>query len=76
MTNPFLKDDRLYKMKSYGCAYCVVCPESDTQLDFMGFMNESMALKEAEAISKIGLWAYVIALSDLTVAAYLSPSKF
>lgn len=70
--NPFLNDDRLYKMKAAGCSYCVVNPESATQLDFMGFKDRAKAFKEAVSISECGLWAYVIELTDYHVIAYLT----
>lgn len=72
MTNPFINDDRLMKMKKAGANYCVVSPESDTTLDFMGFMDRSKAYENAVDTSDCGLWAYVIELTDFHVIAYLT----
>lgn len=72
MTNPFINDDRLMKMKNAGANYCVVSPESSTSVDFMGFMDRSKAYKNAVEASDSGLWAYVIELTDFHVIAYLT----
>lgn len=72
MTNPFINDDRLAKMKKAGANYCAVSPESNTQLDFTGFIDRDKAYKYAVEISDCGLWVYVIELTDFHVIAYLT----
>lgn len=70
--NPFINDDRLYKMRNAGVNYCVVSPESSTQLDFIGFRDRRRAFDEAVSTSKCSLWAFIIELTDFHVVAYLT----
>ena len=73
MINPFANDSRIQKMKDTGKVnYAVICPESDTQLDVMGFVDRDKAYKYAVEISECGLWAYMVELTDDHVIAYLT----
>lgn len=71
MTNPFINDDRLTKLKKLGANYCVVSPKFP-DVDFIGFKDRNKAYKNAVKTSYSGLWAYVIELTDFHVIAYLT----